>query len=176
MSDKDQKIKELKDRLSKKDTSVLLQTLKEVKTEGNYSLIPYLIGILKDTNNPDVEKRVVDILNNINIQASAPFIAESIQKTKEKRLLEILISACWKNGLDYSDFIEVFIDKFLEMDFHIALEAFTVIENATSHVDQERTKKIIAYLKENHNQISNDKKPLFTELIFTLENRIINKI
>jgi hypothetical protein len=172
----EQRIKELKEKLSKKDTKVLLQTLKEVKTEGNYSLIPYLVSILKDTNKPEVVNRIEDIFNNLNIQASVPYLVESIRETQNRDLLNLLISSCWKNGLDYSDYLDAFVDKFLKHDFDIALEAFTVIENATTNSEIGEYDRMIQVLKDHLSNVDTGKKALMEELIQIFENRKQNSI
>ena len=171
MSGNDQKIKELKERLQKKDTSVLLQTLKEVKQEGNHSLIPYLVWILRDTDNKDVQNKVIDILNNLNSQSAVPYLIESIESIKDEELLNLLISACWKNGLDYSDYVELFVNVFIEYNFSIALEAFTVIENATTNVSEEDIDRMISYIKDRLDNINKEKKALLLELVYMLERR-----
>mgnify|MGYP006292227549 CR=1 FL=1 len=171
MENNDQKIRELKERLTRKDTSVLLQTLKEVKMEGNYSLIPYLISVLKGTNNKEIQNRIIDILNNLNIQYSVPYLVESIKNTEQNDLLNILISSCWKNGLDFSDHLEVFVDKFIQYDFDVALEAFTVIENATKHTEVTECKRMIDYLNQNLEKVRNEKKVLLEELIQIFKSR-----
>ena len=166
-----QKIRELKDNLSKKDTAILLQTLKEVKMEGNYSLIPYLVYVLKNTSNPDIENEIIGILNNINLQSSVPYLVDSIKDTEDKKILNILISSCWKNGLDFSDYLEVFVDQFLHYDFDISLEAFTVIENATTKSGVKENDRMIVYLNNNYDNVSKEKKLLIRELVQIFERR-----
>jgi hypothetical protein len=171
MSSNEQKIRQLKDRLKKRDTSVLLQTLKEVKMEGNHSLIPYLVMILNDVDSQDIENRILDILNNLNSQSAASYLIEAIENTNDEKNLHILISACWKNGLDYSLFLDVFVNLFIEHDFDIALEAFTVIENATKNAAGTEIDRMLDYMKSSLADLSNEKQALMKELIYMLERR-----
>ncbi len=171
MNGNNQKNRELKKRLEQKDTSVLLQTLKEVKMEGNHSLIPYLVLILNENDSPDIQNRILDILNNLNAQAAAPYLIEAIQNTGDNRVLNYLISACWKNGLDYSEFIDVFVDLFIQHDFDIALEAFTVIENTTKHVENSEIDRTIQHIKNHLKNLGREKQALIKELLYMLERR-----
>lgn len=171
MEEDQQKFREIRSGLSSNDTKILASTLQEVKKSGNAALIPELISLLRRTNKKEIKNQILEILNNLKTQASANELAQAIRKNKQKDLLSQLVAACWKNGMDYTEFIGDFIDIFLQYDYIMALDAFTVIENSTKHVSDDSIASIIKKLKNHVPEMDENKKVLTRELIQILQNK-----
>ncbi len=119
----------MRDRLFSAKTEIVLLALQQVKEIGNKAYLPLLFELL--TANPEVEiqKEIRNLLANLKDKEAVPVLAEALQEKKYKTIRKDIATACWQNGLDYSSFMEVFIDIIIEEEFDTAFEAFTVIEN-----------------------------------------------
>jgi len=165
-------IKELRSGLSSSDVHILIQTLQEVKSSGSPVLIPELVGLLRRTNSQEIRDHVTDILNNLKYQSSADEMVKELRKEEEPDVASYLIAACWKNGLDFSSYIDDFIEAFIRFDYIIALDALTVIENATRNLERATTTTRINRLKQHIDQMEENKRALVLELIHVLENKV----
>ena len=171
MKEDHQKFREIRSGLSSKDTKILVSTLQEVKKSGNSALIPELISLLRRTNKKEIKNQILDILNNLKTQASANELAQAIRKNKQRDLLSYLVAACWKNGLDYTEFIDDFIEIFIQYDYLLALDAFTVIENSTRNLSNIFLNSRINKLKNHVSEVDDSKKVLTRELIHILHSK-----
>jgi len=172
MTHKTWNIKEMRSGLSSRDSQIVINTLQQVSKAGSVVLIPELIELLRRTNGKEVRDHIISILNNLKYQESTPELVRAIRKEQQSDVLSLLVAACWKNGLDYSSYIDDFIDIFLESDYITALDALTVIENTTSNLEYEATQNRINKLKTYLDHTSEDKKMLILELIHVLTNKM----
>jgi len=165
-------IKEIRTGLSSKDSQVVINTLQQVKNSGSPVLIPELIDLLRKTKGSEVRNQIVSILNNLKYQPSASELVKAIRQEDQPEMVSLLVAACWKNGLDYSAYIDDFIQIFLEYDYITALDALTVIENATGNLEAGATQSRITKLKSFMDQTGADKRMLIQELIHILNHKM----
>lgn len=171
MEEEQQKFREIRSGLTSNDTKILTSTLQEVKKSGTAALIPELVGVLRRTNKREIKNQILDILNNLKAQASATELARAVRKNKQRDLLANLVAACWKNGLDYTDFIDDFIDIFIQYDYLLALDAFTVIENSTKYLSEVSLEPRINKLASHEAEMDENKRVLTRELIHVLRTK-----
>ncbi|RLD93811.1 MAG: hypothetical protein DRJ13_15385, partial [Bacteroidetes bacterium] len=81
-----------------------------------------------------------------------------------------LVAACWQNGLSYGKHIATFVDVVVSGDYSTAVEAFTVIEEAVGDLEQEEQKALLRSLKSKLQEVDEQKKTLFVELIKVIES------
>ena len=165
-------IKEIRSGLSSNDSRILLNTLQEVKNSGSPAVIPELVSLLRNTQLKEIRDHVVSILNHLKNQSSAEELVRQIRQESQQDVMAWLVSACWKNGLNYSDYIDDFIEVFVRSDYITALDALTVIENATENHERGATVARINRLKEHIDQVDGDKRELILELIRVLDQKI----
>jgi hypothetical protein len=139
-----------------------------VEKSGNAAIIPELVNLLRRTNKKEVINKILEIFNNIKTQGSAKELAEAVRRIEQRDLLNHLVSACWKNGLDYSDYVDDFIQVFIHYDFQLALDAFTVIENSTRSLDASRIDQRINELEYHLKEMDENKQRLTGELVRVL--------
>jgi len=171
MSEKKQKIQRLRGKLNSNDTKIVIQTLEQIKDSGEAELIPDLIQVLEETEISEVGDKVLDILNNLQAQDSVAEIVRMIKQVEDDQLVASVLASCWKNRLDFSAYLHDLAEIFVHADFKSALEAFTVIENATPHVTAESIDESMQTIKNHIRSIDPGKKTLMMELIHLLENK-----
>lgn len=122
--------------LQSADSLKVIETLEELRISGKVSDIPILIELLHLTQNPEIKSKIISLFANLKESDAIPLITEAIQNQKYAPELKELVSSCWENGLDYSNYLSLFIDLLIDSDFLIAFEAYTVIMNTISKIDQ----------------------------------------
>jgi HEAT repeat protein len=165
-------ITELINGIKSKNAEIILSTIKEIRKEGSIAIIPELLLLLNTTDNEEIKKSITNLLYDLKDKKAVPHIIKAINNKKYSNILHTLISSCWESGLDYSKYLNIFIDLCLTSEYLIALEAFTVIENMQEIADEDE--KIIALKKLKENIIlekNNEKRTLLNELIQVLPAR-----
>jgi hypothetical protein len=80
-----------------------------------------------------------------------------------------ILSAVWQSGMDYSKYMDLFIQLFLQGDYLVALESFTVIEQSIEHLSDRELDEERKNLLDGLDGVSEDKKPLARELVNLLQ-------
>jgi len=165
--------KELIKDLQSSKTETVITTLKFIATEGNKELLSEVITLLHQTNNKKIQEEIITILENLKDQKSVPILIEAINDEKYIHELSILVSACWKNGLNYEDYVETFVNVFIDENFQIAFDAFTVIDNMDK-LKENNAGRCLIKIENAIKNISSDKRPLLYELTNIIKDKKIN--
>ncbi len=96
--------------------------------------MPDLLNLLSQPPKELIEKELVVFLADIKVQGVIPIIVKGLQDPGLKAAHVGILSAIWQSGLDYSKHLHLFIQLFLEGDYLVALESFTVIEQSIEHL------------------------------------------
>jgi hypothetical protein len=151
------------------DDLLVLKTLGRLRTAGNLTYIPDLLKLLSQTGSEIIEKELIIFLADIKEQGVVPLVAAGLKKPGLARARAGILSAIWQSGLDYSSHTDLFIQLFIEGDYLVALESFTVIEQSLEHISNQKIEKERQYLLDGLARVSEDKKPLALELINLLQ-------
>lgn len=153
------------EKLQSGNSELVNDTLDNLREAGNSAYIPLLVELLHSTQNNEIKKRVAKLLAELKHSDAIPMIIDAIKNQTYAEELQYLVSACWENGMDYSDHLSLFIDLMIEQDFMIAFESHTVITNMTgkisSAIREQETRKIEAAL----NVVEDEKRDLLLEII-----------
>ncbi len=175
MEDKKKNVQLLKD-MKSDNAETVLNTVKKIRKEGNTAIMPELIYLLHTTNNDDIKISATNLLNDLKDNKAAPHIIEAINNEKYTDIAHILISSCWQSRLDYSDYLNVFVDLTIKSEYRIALEAFTVIEDMQKNISEDEKNKTINKLKKNIIiEKYQQKQMLLNELIKVIQNINLDK-
>lgn len=151
--------------LQSADSLKVIATLEELRVSGKVSDIPVLIELLHLTQNPEIKTRITNLFANLKESDAIPLIIDAIQNQKYAPELKELISSCWGNGLDYSNYLSLFIDLLIASDFLVAFEAYTVIMNTTATIDQAKIDMEIDRLEQAFHTTTDQKKALMLDVI-----------
>lgn len=151
--------------LSGRDVTVIT-ALKEVRVKGNASYIPVMLALLNASPEPDVEKELLNILGSLKTQDAVPVMAGALQEPRLREIRKKITAACWQNGLDYRNYLPVFIDIIIEEDWETGFEAFTVIENMDHLPGQEVIDLSVEKINKAISKVNeNQKKYLLEEVL-----------
>ena len=119
------------------NTATVLAALNSLKEKGNKAYLPPLFDLLNSSPEPEIETEILFILNNLKIKDAVPVLVEALQNSKYLPIRKKLTTTCWENGLDYKNYLPVFVDLVIQENWDTGFEAFTVIENMESFPEQE---------------------------------------
>jgi hypothetical protein len=151
------------------DDLLVLKTLHRLRSDGNLTYLPDLLNLLEHTSSELIEKELIRFLADIKEKAVVPLVVEGLRESGLDRARAGILSAIWQSGMDYSDYLDLFIQLFLEGDYMVALESFTVIEQSMEHLSDETIAEERKNLLDGLENVSEDKKPLARELINILQ-------
>lgn len=143
----------------------VIETLEELRSSGRVSDIPLLIELLHLTNDPEIKSKITDLFNTLKESDAIPLIVDAIQNQKYAPELKELVSCCWENGLDYSNYLTLFVDLLIESEFLVAFEAYTVIVNMTAKIDQQKLDVEIDRLEEAIRATEGQKRELMLDVV-----------
>ena len=147
------------------DSLRIIETLEELRVSGKVSDIPILIEMLHLSQDPEIKSRISSLFGNLKESDAIPLIIEAIQNQKYAPELKELVSSCWENGLNYSNYLSLFIDLLIENDLEVAFEAYTVIMNNEHKIDQEIIDKEVERLEKALPAMSETKRQLMLDVI-----------
>lgn len=151
--------------LQSADADKVLATIEELRAVGKSSDIPILAEMLHLSQNKEVKSKIISLFANLKEKDSVPYIIEAIQNERYTPELRQLISSCWENGLDFTNYLSLFVDLLIEGDFVVALEAFTVITNMSETIDQVKIDAEIQKLDQAMHTTAEEKKVLMLDVI-----------
>ena len=156
--------------LRSSNRSAILETLKELRSDGEVSVLPELFNLMLIQEDEEVLGKITTLLNDLKDKEAAEILAEAVANPEYEKIQTSLVAACWQNGLAYDLHIATFFNVVLSGSYSAAVEAFTVIEEAVGELEQERREKLVSSLKSKLQQVDDQKKPLFVELIKAVES------
>lgn len=159
--------KNLEARLLSGRSVTVVSALEEIKVRGNVAYLPLLFDILNSDPDEQVEKEILKILGTLKIQDAVPVMAEALQSSRYQAIRKQLATACWQNGLDFKNYLPVFVDLVINEEWETGFEAFTVIENLEKLPEKEII-DISAAKIEHAMPNASDKKRYFLQEILIL--------
>ena len=151
--------------LQSEDSLRVIETLEDLKVSGKASDVPMLIELLHMTQNAEIKSKINSLFANLKEREAVPLIIEAIQNQKYAPERKELLACCWENGLDYSNYLTLFVDLLIKSDFIIAFEAYTVIVNMTENIDQEKINTEIERLEQAIQGTTDQKIELMREVV-----------
>ena len=162
--------KKLIEQLYSSNEEVALTAIKTIEEKGNLDYIPELLMAYENTESAEIQKKIANLLNDIKDAKAAPFFVEFIQKDVSEDILSMVLTSCWSSGIDYSSFIDVFVEIVLKANYLTAFEALTVIDNMEGTFDCEKLKHHIEVLKRaSVDPVNVKKRAMMIELVSVLE-------
>ena len=168
--DNNKKLKQQIASLRSNNRSAILETLKELRSEGDVSVLPELFNLMLIQEDEEIMNEIAALLNDLKDKEAAEVLAEAIANPEYEKIQTNLIAACWQNGLSYGKHIATFVDVVVSGDYSTAIEAFTVVEEAVGDLEQEERAALVRSLKSKLPQLEELKKPLFVELVKVIES------
>jgi hypothetical protein len=150
--------------------TAILATLRELRAEGHYSILPELFDILLDQEDQQILTETRRLLNDIKDQQAAAILAGAINNEEYRGISTDLAAACWQNGLSYGEYLDQFVEAAISGDYSTAIEAFTVIEDSIGEVEKNQRERFMETIRSRLPEVDAQKKSLLLELIKVIDN------
>ena len=119
------------------------EILKKISS-GDPEAIAEAVDTVKENGDLVIAGKLLDILSQPLAPSTITIIANLLAEgTLKKELLRIV----WESSLDYSSYLDHFLQILQEDDFTVAFEASTVIENLVPHLMPEQRTKLTDILQ-----------------------------
>lgn len=169
MESTDKRYKVLKEDLNNADPNKLKAIINSLRNE---TVIPGIILLLKDImedcDNDQVLTELTSFLNDLKDQSLATEVIEAIETAKSDLVQQKLIASCWHSGLDYSLYLDRFIDYSIKLSYLATLECYSVIEEWANEADENSKTIWRKSLQLSLNDQSKEKKNLIKAIISLL--------
>jgi hypothetical protein len=164
------KLKQQISALRSSNRSVILETIKDLRSDGDVSVLPELFNLLLIQEDAEIQGQISALLNDLKEQEAAEILALAIADPEFEQIQATLLAACWQNGLSYSRHLKVFVEVLVKGTYPAAIEAFTVIEEAVGELEPKEREKFLADLKSHASGLDDQKKALYVEMVRVIEN------
>lgn len=148
----------------------ILETLGELRSEGDVSVLPDLYNLMLVQEDSEIQGEICALLNDLKEKEAAESLAKAIANPEYAEILTPLVAACWQNGLSYGPYTKTFVDVVVSGEYSAAIEAFSVIEEAAGELEPKEREQLVHSLKSKILEVEELKKPLLMELIKVIES------
>ena len=156
--------------LQSEKENIILNTISQLYINGTAELIPYVIRLYFVTRNEKIRNEILALLNNLKDQNACQYLVDAVIQYKGQESYHNIVSSCWQSGLDYSKYMDVFIDLVMEQELLTAIEAFSVVEENISQVSPPEREKFAIYIRSKLKIIDVERKNLVNELLHLVQN------
>lgn len=132
------KLKQLLIQLNTGDTDQQIKALKSLQVHGQPKMIEALVRKLDDDIEEKVEKEIIEFFCSIKDTGVVPFIMTIINENHFPNQRQKLLNTLWNSKVDYSEYLQDFVNIAVNGDFMDALEAITIIENLEGPFEEEQ--------------------------------------
>lgn len=164
-----QRLRHLINTLRSNNRSAILETIKELRIEGDVSVLPELFNLMLIQEDPEIHREIGSLLNDLKDKEASEILARAIANPEYKKIQLVLLAACWQNGLSYAKQLPTFVEVVVSGDYPAAVEAFTVIEEAVGELGPTERSALANRLKSKIAEVEEQKKPLFAALVKVIE-------
>lgn len=169
-SNSNSKLKQQIESLRSNNRGAILETLRELRSEGDVSVLPDLFNLMVVQEDKEIVDEICALLNDLKDKEAAEILAKAIANPEYEEIQAPLVAACWQNGLSYGPYAATFAEVVVSGDYSAAIEAFSVVEVAAGDLEPKEREHLIRSLKSKLLKVEELKKPLLTELIKVIES------
>ena len=142
------KLQGLIDKLGSSDEKTIVQTIKLLENEGHASVLKPMHLLFQQSKNVNVSEAIVEFYCKLSSSEAIVEMIQLIREEENQEFRKILISSCWQNKLDFSNYLPDFVACATSGDFLEAFECLTVIENLEGPFEESQILESQLYLKE----------------------------
>jgi hypothetical protein len=123
------KLKQIITDLQSGDAKKMTKSIKALESHGDSSVIAPLAEILLKGVNEKNEAEIVELLSSLKDTTVVVEIMDVLENEKYRPIRQKLLTTVWNTKVDFSDYVDSFVEIATKGDFMEALECLTIIEN-----------------------------------------------
>lgn len=126
---KQAKIEALLTDLSTSNVSKVKTALEGLKIIGEPNVLCRVIKQLDPSKPSEKNSLILEFLSCLKDSKARGTMMEIVQDSEYISYQQLVLSTIWNSPLDYTDYLEVFVEIAIQSDFMTTLECLTIIEN-----------------------------------------------
>ena len=126
---KETRLKKILMELNSEDEKTVSKAIKSIETHGNVSFIKPLAERLLHGVSEKNQTEIIELLSSIKDSSVTADIMDIIEEKKFRPIRKIMLSAVWNTKVDFSGYIDDFVEIAVQGDFMETLDCLTIIEN-----------------------------------------------
>jgi hypothetical protein len=150
------KVKQILEDIKSDNPRKVSKGIKSLETQGDSSVILPLANILLSGMNRKNEEEVVELLSSLQDTSIVVEVMEIIGDNKFIDIRPIMLSTVWNTKVDFSDYIDEFVEIAIKGTLIETVECATIIENLEGPFMEENILECQLHLK-NYIESSDDK-------------------
>lgn len=135
--------------LNSSDQKKVAKAIKSLEANGDSSVIaPIAERLLKDDLSEKNKSSVIELLCSLKDSSAAVELMEVIGNEKYLSIRPVLLTAVWNTKVDFSDYIDEFVEIATKGTFMETLDCLTIIENMDGPFMEENILESQLHLKD----------------------------
>ena len=155
--------------LSSNDMDMVKGAIEQIKQEGDISIVPELLDILLQSQDTNTITNLTALLSDVKESDFKTVLMDKLINATSDTGKANLLRICWESAIDFSEYLDIFVDMLVHDDFITALEASTVIENLQGKIPEAKIHNAIKFLETEDNE---DKSFLLEDAILHLKEML----
>ena len=160
--------------LHSKDEQKIARAIKSLESNGDSSVIrPLSLLLLQDDISDKNKLAIIEMFNSLKDSSTAVEIMEVIGDSEFLPIRQTLLTTVWNTKVDFSDYIDEFVEIATKGSFMETLECLTIIENMEGPFMEENILESQLHLKnylEDESLKEVQKSELLSELALILKD------
>lgn len=141
------KLKAILEDLNSGDVKKATKALKSLETHGDSSVIPALAECLLREPSAQIEQEILELFSSLKDSSAAVEVMDIIADPTFLPIRQKILTTIWNTKVDFSDYIDEFVEIAVEGDFMEALDCLTIIENLEGPFMEENILECQLHLK-----------------------------
>ena len=141
------KVKQILEDIKSEDPKKVSKAIKSLESHGDSSVILPLANRLLAGMNRKNEEEVVELLCSLKDTSTVVEIMDVIGDPKFLTIRQIILSTVWNTKVDFSDYIDEFVEIAIKGSLIEAVECATIIENLEGPFMEENMLECQLHLK-----------------------------
>ncbi len=142
------KVKQILEDIKSDDPKKVSKSIKSLEIYGDSSVILPLANILLSGINRKNEEEVVELLSSLKDTSTVVEVMEIIGDDKFLAIRPIMLSTVWNTKVDFSDYIDEFVEIAIKGTLIETVECATIIENLEGPFMEENMLECHLHLKD----------------------------
>lgn len=147
----------------------VIAMLIDLKEHGELFYVESLLDMLTGNRTEGLKKVIMEYISDIKTQGAAQIISNYVSENFQKLDVTSVVIASWQSRLDFSKHLDPYFKVLITGNYMVALEAFTVIENAIYSLTIDGVSGYEELIKKSIPKADRDKQVLLLEMVSLLE-------
>jgi len=149
----------------------IIKSLDNLREIGTLASLDAILENLETQPSETIIKKIYELVADLKNKLATPIIANFTLACGNNKTQTELISASWQSRLDFSEYLERYINMAIGGDILLTHEVLTLVEENCQVTEESQVISSIGKIKDHLHTFSPEKKLLMVDLINILEEK-----